>query len=403
AWAGSHHLAGIVGTRDAQNSTRAALSDGTRREGARTRRRSLIRQLGAHPDAHVDAAALEASLRWAFPLVPDQVITEEVAALLTEATALGVVGDGGLTVLGAALAHALDLPITAADAHLAAALRDAAPPPVEEVLLDADLTVVIPGRPAERLLLLTDWTEPISRGGALTARFTAASVRRALQAGRDPDELRELLAATSRSPVPQALEYLLRDEQRRHGQVRIGRASSFLTADEDVLTLFQTSEHAAPLALQRIAPTVAVTTSDPGFVLQCVRRSGLSPLAVGPDGRTAGEDQRDHTLRGGGTVRTEIHESLQRIDGPELQLTAAEAVARIRAAEEPGAEDPSVTDRLLEAIAHGTALRVGIVDGRGGVVAREAVPLSLEGGRLRARDARGDEEFTVLVHRVTLG
>ncbi|MDO5663303.1 MAG: hypothetical protein Q4G40_11460, partial [Brachybacterium sp.] len=112
AWAGSHHLAVIVGTPDAQNSTRAALSDGTRREGARTRRRSLIRQLGAHPGAHVDASTLEASLRWAFPLVPDQVITEEVAALITEATTLGVIGDGGLTVLGAALAHALDLPIT---------------------------------------------------------------------------------------------------------------------------------------------------------------------------------------------------------------------------------------------------------------------------------------------------
>ena len=29
--------------------------------------------------------------------------------------------------------------------------------------------------------------------------------------------------------------------------------------------------------------------------------------------------------------------------------------------------------------------------------------LSLEGGRLRAREAGSPEEFTVLVHRVTLG
>src|SRR5699024_7944116 len=67
----------------------------------------------------------------------------------------------------------------------AARLRAAGggPPPVEEVLLDADLTVVIPGRPAESLLPLLDWTEPVSRGGALTLRFTTASVRRALGDG----------------------------------------------------------------------------------------------------------------------------------------------------------------------------------------------------------------------------
>ena len=90
------------------------------------------------------------------------------------------------------------------------------------------------------------------------------------------------------------------------------------------------------------------------------------------------------------------------VDGPELRLPPAEAVARIREAEAGGA-DLSVTDRLLEAIAQGTSLALGIVDGRGGVVVKQAQPISLEGGRLRAREAGRDEEFTVLVHRVTLG
>lgn len=62
-----------------------------------------------------------------------------------------------------------------------------------------------------------------------------------------------------------------------------------------------------------------------------------------------------------------------------------------------------MTDRLLEAIAEGSPIRLGIVDGRGGIIERDAVPVSLEGGRPRARDVRGADEFTVLVHRVTLG
>src|SRR5699024_1966110 len=161
-------------------------------------------------------ASLAASLSWAFPLVPAEVVQEETAALLAEGQALGVLDGGALTVLGQELVLALDEEITSADARLAAALEQAAPPPVHEVLLDADLTAVVPGRPAERLLPLLDWTEVVSRGGALTLRFTTASVRRALGAGRDAEALLVLLENASRSPVPQALTYLLRDEQRRH-------------------------------------------------------------------------------------------------------------------------------------------------------------------------------------------
>ena len=73
----------------------------------------------------------------------------------------------------------------------------------------------------------------------------------------------------------------------------------------------------------------------------------------------------------------------------------------IRDAEE-GGTDLSVADRLLDAIARSAAIPLGIVDGQGGVVVKQALPLSLEGGRLRAREAGSQEEFTVLVHRVTL-
>ncbi|GAB2535964.1 helicase-associated domain-containing protein [Brachybacterium huguangmaarense] len=411
AWAQGRHVAALAGTPDAAGAPRALLGEATFRDGARTRRLNLLRALHGAPGIAASVDSLVASLTWAFPLVPAATAVEEARALLVEGQALGLVLDGALTALGEALLAELDAADGAgtavgadrdvdpreADAHLARRLRELAPPAVDEVLLDSDLTATIPGRPAERLLPLLDWTEPVSRGGALTLRFTAASVRRAMSRGADADDLRALLAATSRSPVPQALDYLLRDEARRHGQVHIGRAASFLTAEEDVLALFASSPHAAPLALTMLAPTVAVSTAEPGFVLQMVRRAELSGIAVGPDGSTA-RDDRGHTLRGGGA---EVH--LERADGPELRLAPAEAVARIREAEAGAGEDPSVTDRLLDAIAHGRTLRLGIVDGRGGVIARDAVPLSLEGGRLRARDARGAEEFTVLVHRVTLG
>lgn len=396
AWTESHHLAAIAGTPDPSGTPRAPLSDDTRREGARTRRKVMLRALAAAEGRAVAANELTQVLTWAFPLVPAAALQEEAEALIAEGTALGLLQAGGLSVLGQALVRCLEEDVRSADALLAEALREAAPAPVDEVVLDTDLTILIPGRPSDRLLDLLTWADVLSRGSALTLRVTAASLRRAMAAGNDPADLLALLRATSRSPVPQAMEYLIADERRRHGQVRVGRAHAWLTGDEDVLSRLQASPEAAALALRRIAPTVLVTTSDPGFVLQIVRRSGLSPIAIGPDGRPA-RVEVDHALHGGPRDT-----DLDVIDGPDLTVPPAEAVARIRAAEE-GEEDLSVTDRLLEAIAHGSSLRIGIVDGRGGVVARDAVPLSLEGGRLRARDARGTEEFTVLVHRVTLG
>ncbi|WP_422116780.1 helicase-associated domain-containing protein [Brachybacterium sp. UNK5269] len=396
AWARGHHLAAVVGTPDASGTGRALLSDLTRRDGVRTRRGSLLRALRTTPGVDATADSLVASLAWAFPLVPAEVLQEETSAALAEGQVLGVVDGGALTVLGQELVLALDEDITTADARLAAVLRSSAPPPVEEVLLDADLTAVIPGRPAERLLPLLDWTEVISRGGALTLRFSAASVRRALGDGRDAAALLDLLKKVSRSPVPQGLDYLLRDEQRRHGRIQISRATTVLTAEAEVLDLLQVAPEATTLGLHRLAPTVAVTLSDPGFALQMARQAGLAPQAVGPDGRAV-DTELAHSLRGG-----PVDPDLVTIDGPELRVPAAEAVARIRAAEEGGG-DLSVSDRLLDAISRSAEIALGIVDGRGGVAVKQVRPLSLEGGRLRARETGREEEFTVLVHRVTLG
>jgi hypothetical protein len=396
AWARGHNLAAVVGTPDSSGTGRSLLSDLTRRDGVRTRRGSLLRMLRTCPGTDATEDSLVAALAWAFPLVPTEVLREETHALLVEGRALGVLEGGCLTVLGQALVPALDEDVTTADARLAAALAEVAPPPVEEVLLDADLTAVIPGRPGERVLPLLDWTEVVSRGGALTLRFSAATVRRALGDGRDAEALLALLEEVSRSPVPQALAYLLRDEQRRHGRVQVSRASTVLTAEPEVLDLLQSASEAVPLGLHRLAPTVAVTLSDPGFALQIARQAGLSPQAVGPDGRPVAEEL-SHSLRPG-----PVDPDLVTVEGPELRVPAAEAVARIRDAEEGGA-DLSVTDRLLDAIARSSAIPLGIVDGQGGVVVKQALPLSLEAGRLRARESGSQEEFTVLVHRVTLG
>ena len=77
----------------------------------------------------------------------------------------------------------------------AAALRAALPDPIGHVLLQADLTAVAPGPlepELERELGLVGEVE--SAGGATVYRFTEATIRRALDAGRTAAELHQLFA-----------------------------------------------------------------------------------------------------------------------------------------------------------------------------------------------------------------
>lgn len=399
AWVHGHRIAAAAGSPGETGQPRALLSEALRRDGVRARRHRLLQILHEAPSLGVAPESLRERLAWYFPLVPAAVIAEETAALLAEGGAFGLIADGALTTLGLELVGAADEQITRADARLVEALTAHAPAPVREVLVDADGTLVIPGRPAEELRSLLDWAEPVSRGAGLTLRLTSASVRSALGAGRDPGALLALLEQTCPTPLPQAVAYLIEDETRRHARIEVARASTVLTADAEVLDRLLTSSDAAALRLRRVAPTVVITDADAGFALQTARRCGLSPVAVGPDG-TPGEELT-HALLGG-----PVDTDLITVDTPDLRIPAAEAVERIRAAD-AGEEEMSLTDQLLAAIARAQPVQLGIVDGRGGIEVRTAVPLALEGGRLRARDEKADgtasEEFTVLVHRVTLG
>ena len=231
----------------------------------------------------------------------------------------------------------------------------------------------------------------------LVARVTSESIARALSAGGSADALMEELAALSLTGVPDVLAYLVRDEARKRGQVTVGPATSFITGEEEHLDRLMDSSEALRLGLKRLAPTVVISSGDPGFVMGSARAAGLAPLAAG--GRGAAVDERTLGSVRGGPVGLELE-----ADGREqvLDVEPSEAVARIRAADSGRLEEVSVPQRLLAAIAEEREVQIGIVDGRGSTRVLRVEPLALEGGRLRARDVESGEEFTVLIHRVLL-
>ncbi|WP_460435578.1 helicase-associated domain-containing protein, partial [Angustibacter speluncae] len=192
------------------------------------------------------------------------------ATVLDEAAWLGLLGLGALGAAGRALA-------TGDPSAAAEVLAAALPAPVDHVLLQADLTAVAPGPlvrgVAHELALLADVD---SRGGATVFRFSAASVRRALDAGRDADDVLRRLAEISTTPVPQPLDYLVRDTARRHGRLRVGAASGYVRSDDEAaLADLLADPGAGALRLRRLAPTVLVSGLDPTSLLAGLRRLGL--------------------------------------------------------------------------------------------------------------------------------
>ncbi|MFI5085362.1 MAG: helicase-associated domain-containing protein [Actinomycetales bacterium] len=341
---------------------------------------------------------------------------------LREAALLGILGSGALSPAG--------VPWCAGDAEGAALLLAAElPAPVDHVLLQADLTAVAPGYLdpdlGRELRLLADAE---GQGPAAVYRFSSAGIRRALDAGRSGDGILRFLAEHSVTPVPQPLEYLVRDTDARHGALRAGTAGSYLVArDPDSLAALLELPALVPLGLRLLAPTVLVSTAAAGELTAALAELGLHPAAEvraepgpqaaaalraadGAGGATAVARSRTGpggTGPDGGTVAaaSPAWPVPGRVPEPTAPEDIAAQLAALRAKPSwvpAGAEAGTQLglEALQRAIRLKVAVRITLVDGSGNAERLELVPLSLSGGRVRVFDPQRSTERVVSIHRV---
>jgi len=161
------------------------------------------------------------------------------------------------------------------------------PAPVEDLLLQADLTAIVPGPPSSSVRALLDGAaDRESQGGAATWRFGPTSVRRALDGGTTAAELLDRLGALTRHGVPQALDYLIRDVERRHGRVRIGAAGCYLRcADPALAQEVLSTRSLRRLELREVAPAVLVGALDPETALAALQAAGYAPVCENASGQ----------------------------------------------------------------------------------------------------------------------
>jgi hypothetical protein len=410
AWLELPRLPGLVGRKDDSDKVIGPLSEELRRPLAPRDRRRVLDVLAelAAGRAVSDAATLARVLAWRAPRRGGRLRDELVDWTLAEATLLGVVALNGLSGAGRALLAGPDA------APVIERLRAALPEPVDQVLLQADLTAIAPGRlradVAEELALVADVE---SSGSATVYRVTESSVRRALDAGWAAADVHGLFAKRSATPVPQGLTYLVDDVARRHGRLRAGAARSFLRADDEVL-LAEVLAHpgADAFELRRIAPTVLVSQLGLAELLAALREAGFAPGAEAGDGGVL--DLRPAGRRVPARSRPAARAALP---VPETeQLTAL--VAAIRAGDKAAALRPRAVERpgtgegighnglatlelLRDAARQRRSVWIGYVNELGVASRRIVEPVSVGGGVLEGYDRAQGDLRRFMLHRIT--
>ncbi|GAA1980761.1 helicase-associated domain-containing protein [Kitasatospora viridis] len=414
-WLAATRVAGLVGTVDGKGKPRAPLGPELDRVLAPATRRAVLSLLADLPPGGVaDAEALLPVQRWYRPLRggalgPDgrDLRTQLTGFTLAEAEQLGITGRGALGSAARALLAGRDP---------APVLAPLLPEPLDRVILQPDLTAIAPGpllTPLAQVLALCAEIE--SKGGATVYRFTAESVRRALDAGRTAAELHSFLEQHSRTGVPQPLAYLIDDVARRHGVLRVGAACAYLRCDDPALLAeVQADRRTAELRLRLLAPTVLAAQAAPDTVLTVLRSMGYAPAAESAEGDLV-------------ITRPDSHRTPPRTapapvaDGPAVpdDVLLAAAVKAIRAGDHAatahrretvpgpaGAQLPrtAAADTLAAlqtAVLLGERMWIGYINAEGLATQRVIDPVKVEGGYVTAFDHQADKLATFALHRIT--
>ena len=443
AWSGSARTPWLTGTRDDDGTLRAVLSPDLEAGWAARLRARVLALLGdLPPGASATPAFVRAALTWQSPRRP--IPGGAISAVLSEAETLGITGGGALTEAGRILArraaasldeqapglsggptdpgdagraeeadaeaHAVPLSDDEALTALEAALAADLPAAVEMILVQSDLTAIVPGRPAPELAALLERTSVVeSRGGALTVRFTPESVRGALDVGYRAEEITQEIGRYSPTPLPDSLSVLIQDAARHHGAVRVRAVSALLRiGDEATAAGLLAEPRLKDLGLDQVAPGILVATASAGQVLRELRATGLAPVTEDASGHlVVGPATAQQARRAPEPTRPGSEHSVRRRRPGRRELTTL--VGRLRVGQEAlqaAGETAVATDPvhalavLRQAQSSRSRLRLSLAGPDGAVQERQVRVMAVEPGRVRLRDVVRETELTVAVHRI---
>ena len=390
----------LIGTRGPDAKPYAALSDSLYSTAAPLDRRLLLGMLAElPPGAGVDKRTASTALIWRRPRWTKRLQPAPMADLLAEAHLVGLVGRGAISTPGRVL---LDDGADDGSADVVDAMARVLPAPIDHFLVQADLTVVVPG-PLERQLAeeLAAVATVESAGTAMVYRVSEQSIRHALDIGKTAGALHSLFDKHSKTPVPQGLTYLIGDVARRHGQLRVGMAASFVRCEDPaLLAQAVASSEGQALSLRMLAPTVAISQAPINEVLAALQDAGFAPAAEDSTGTIV--DIRARGARVPAPQRRRQHRPMPRPSGESLSAVVG-VLRKVTTAPFGSVRiDPAVAMSLLQhaALRQDTVV-IGYVDAAGVATQRVVSPITVAGGQLVAFDSASGRAREFAIHRIT--
>ena len=407
AWLVTSRMSGLVGKEGQKNV--APLGPELDRSLAASTRRLVLNLLQENSNIAPDLDSIYLAAQWMAPSKRSGGLQKDyVAWTLREAEWLGITGQGQISSYG----------IDFLDGGDNESIIEDLPKSVDHILIQGDNTAIAPGplehEIAQELALIADVE---SRGGATVFRFSEGSIRRGLDHGRTGDEITKFLAKTSKTPMPQPLDYLIADVAKKHGKLRVGNTASFIRCEDAALiTQILSDKRLEILALRRIAPEVLICGHDAAEAMNVLRSCGYLP---------AGEDSRGILLSGPRIQRAQNKARPPRIIGEidkpdEIQIEGAlralrtgekssrkQSTMRNIATEALGSLPRTTANETLELLSNylqnqpATSLSIGYADNNGLVSHRIIDPLKLSAGSLIARDHATGEVQTFRIARIT--
>jgi hypothetical protein len=283
-------------------------------------------------------------------------------------------------------------------------IESALPKPVDHILIQADNSAVAPGPLLPELASEMGTIADIeSRGGATVYRFSEASIRRGLDHGRTGDQIKTFLSKTSKTPMPQPLEYLIADVAKRHGRLRVGSAHTYIRCeDEGLVQQILHDKKCEHLRLRKIAPQVLVTDFELNEVIIELREYGYLPAAENAGGVLLSQPNLRRSKS-----RPKPPRIISEFTAPKEVIVLA-AVKSIRTGERsrkvepivPGTSSNETLALINQYIAEGKTLMISYADNNGGVSNRIIDPISISLGTLTARDEASDEIVQFRIPRI---
>ena len=404
-WLITSRVSGLVGRVEAKNV--AALGPELDRVNAARVRALTLELLGENQGIAPEWKSFKEVLSWRAPVRRNSSLQDELAEwTLREAEWLGITGQGALSKFGAQFLAGDDL----------STINEDLPKTVDHILIQSDNTAIAPG-PLEHEIsqALAMMAEIESRGGATVYRFTESTIRRALDHGKTGDEIKTFLVKTSKTPMPQPLEYLIADVAKKHGKLRVGNTSSFIRCEDTALiSQIMNDKKLEILALRRIAPEVVICDMDATDAMRVLRECGYLPagesangmILTGPKSNRALTKPRPPRVIGEVEVPTteNLTNAIRALRTGEkstyrqtrLRQVASEALGQL-----PRTTANETMDILNQFIIDEKTLSIGYADNNGGVTHRIIDPIRISAGALIARDHATGEVQSFRIPRIT--